>query len=215
MLTMIDMGMGNLQSVRQAFERIGAPVSLTTRPEDVERAAAVILPGVGAFGDGMASLRQNGLVGAIRRHALERGRPLLGICVGMQLLADEGEEHGHHQGLGLIRGRVIRLRPTEEGCRVPNMGWNDVKVAYPDRALFARLPHGDSFYFAHSYHVVCADPADVAATIDYGGQRLTAAVERGGLFGVQFHPEKSQDAGLQVLAAFVDFLRENGWVNKP
>jgi glutamine amidotransferase len=207
---MIDMGMGNLQSVLQAFGRIGARVTVTTRPEDLERAGAVILPGVGAFGDGMASLNSNGLLGPLRRHAGELRRPLLGICIGMQLLAEEGEEHGRHAGLSLIRGRVVRLRPTDGKCRVPNMGWCDVEVNNPNSPLFARVPDGDAFYFAHSYHVQCADPADVAGTIQYGGCRLTAAVQRGNIWGVQFHPEKSQDAGLNVLAAFIDYLQTGG-----
>lgn len=206
MLAVIDMDMGNLQSVLEGFRRVGGQPQVTTRAEEIERATAVILPGVGAFGDGMASLRQKGLVGPLRRHAVELKKPLFGICLGMQLLADEGEEHGRHRGLGLISGRTVRLRPTEPGCRVPNMGWCDVAVPKRQSALFAAIPQGEPFYFAHSYHVVCADPADVAATIDYGGP-VTAGIERDNLFGVQFHPEKSQDAGLDVLASFVEHVR--------
>lgn len=203
MIAMIDMGVGNLGSVLEAFARVGAPVQVTTDPGDVARAGAVVLPGVGAFGDGMVALRQHGLVEPLRRHALGARKPLLGICLGMQLLAEEGEEHGHHAGLGLIRGRVVRLRPDGPSCRVPNMGWCDVRPENPSALLFAGLGE-DSFYFAHSYHVQCGEPADVAASIAYGAGRVTAALERGSLFGVQFHPEKSQDAGLRVLAAFVN-----------
>jgi glutamine amidotransferase len=206
---MIDMEMGNLQSVWEAFQRIGAQVRVTSRAEEVERAEAVILPGVGAFGDGMVNLREKGLVEPLRRHALEKKKPLFGICIGMQLLAEEGEEHGSNQGLGLIKGRVVRLRPTDEGCRVPNMGWCDVVVENRQSLLFADLPGGDAFYFAHSYHMQCANSEDVAASIDYSG-RLAAAVERDNIYGVQFHPEKSQDAGLQVLASFVKRLRQTG-----
>lgn len=206
MLAMIDMDMGNLQSVRQAFERVGAPVQIVTRPEDIDGAIGVILPGVGAFGDGMASLRRKGLIDPLRRHALDRKKPLLGICIGMQLLAERGEEHGSHTGLGFIRGAVRRLNPAVAGYRVPNMGWCDVE-AKAAGVLFRDVPERESFYFAHSYHVECADPHDVAASIEYGGRRVTAAVERGNLFGVQFHPEKSQDAGLGVLAAFVQHVR--------
>lgn len=202
MLTMIDMDMGNLQSVLEALKRIGAEVKVTTSARDVESAEAVILPGVGAFGDGMASLHANNLVGPLRRHALEEKKPLLGICIGMQLLVNEGEEHGLTAGLGLIRGRVVRLAPTEPGCRVPNMGWCDVTVVNPKAKLLANLTNIEAFYFAHSFHVQCSNASDVAATIDYSG-RVTAAIERANIFGVQFHPEKSQDAGLNVLAAFV------------
>lgn len=207
MLALVDMAMGNLQSVLEAFQRVGGKVTVTTRVEDVEQADAVILPGVGAFGDGMTSLRRNRLVEPLCRHVRDKKKPLLGICLGMQLLAEEGEEHGNHKGLGLIWGRVMKLKPSEKNCRVPNMGWCDVHVNNPKGSFFSTFVDGDAFYFAHSYHMECGNPEDVAATIQYGGQRLTAAVERGNLFGVQFHPEKSQDAGLNVLAAFVNRLR--------
>jgi glutamine amidotransferase len=201
MLVMIDMNLGNLQSVVQAFRTVGAEVTVTSRPADVRRAAAVILPGVGAFGDGMASLRAAGLIDALRGHVLGEGRPLLGICLGMQLLAEEGEEHGLHRGLGLVPGRCVRLVPGA-GERVPNIGWCDVRVARPGSVLFHGAREAACFYFAHGYHVHCADTADIAATLPRGGSAVTAAVERGALFGVQFHPEKSQDAGLELLAAF-------------
>jgi glutamine amidotransferase len=202
---MIDMGMGNLRSVLEACERIGVRVQVTTKARDVARASAVILPGVGAFGDGMAALRTHGLVEALHRHAVRDETPLLGICLGMQLLAEVGEEHGVHEGLGFIKGRVVRLNPTEEGYRVPNMGWCDASVVKPG-VLFAKLRDGESFYFAHSYYLECADLQDVAATIQYSGQAITAAIESGNLFGVQFHPEKSQDVGLEVLDSFFRYV---------
>jgi imidazole glycerol-phosphate synthase subunit HisH len=205
MIAMIDMDMGNLQSVREALQRIGASVKVTDRPEDVEQADAVILPGVGAFGDGMTSLHVKRLVEPLRLHAFEKKRPILGICIGMQLMADEGEEHGLHKGLGMIRGRVVRLNPTEEGCRVPNMGWCDVKFKNSESKLFGGFQQSEAFYFAHSYHLQCSDSEDVAATIDYGSP-LTAAIEHDNIFGVQFHPEKSQDAGLNVLASFIKYV---------
>lgn len=206
MIAMIDMGVGNLQSVLQAFHRIGAPVHVTTDAADVDRAGAIILPGVGAFGDGMAALRRYGLVDPLRA-AAQAGKPFIGICLGMQLLAEESEEHGLHSGLGLLRGRVIRLKPTDRTCRVPNMGWCAVRADTTSGRLFAGL-HDETFYFAHSYHLQCADSGDVAATLAYGSGRVTAAVERANLFGVQFHPEKSQDAGFHVLAAFVSHVRQ-------
>jgi len=202
---MIDMEMGNLQSVLEACERVGVRVQVTTKARDIEMADAVILPGVGAFGDGMAALRKHGLVDALHRHAVRGKKPLLGICLGMQLLAEVGEEHGVHEGLGYVKGRVVRLNPTKEGYRVPNMGWCDAAVVKPG-VLFAGLRDGESFYFAHSYYLECADRQDVAATIQYSGRAIPAAIERENLLGVQFHPEKSQDVGLEVLDSFFRYL---------
>lgn len=205
MIAMVNMNLGNLGSVREAFRRVGAEVQIVQRPEDIVRAPAVIVPGVGAFGDGMRALRDQGLVEPLRDHA-RRGKPLLGICLGMQLLAEAGEEYGHHEGLGLLPGRVVKLRPADASARVPNMGWCDVRHHKPG-GLFVNVPDGEAFYFAHSYHVQAADPRDVVATIQYGGQELVAAVQRGSLFGVQFHPEKSQDGGLNVLEAFARMVQ--------
>jgi glutamine amidotransferase len=201
-LVMVDMGISNLGSVVEAFRRAGAPpLKVSREPEALDDAQAVVLPGVGAFGDGMAALRERGLVEPIRRHAAS-GRPLFGICVGMQLLSERSEEHGDHEGLGLIPGRTIRLTPSEPALRVPNMGWCDVTA---NGAAFFADAEDRAFYFAHSYRVVPEDESDIAATIDYGGE-VAAAVARGAVFGVQFHPEKSQDAGLEVLASFCESL---------
>jgi glutamine amidotransferase len=198
---MIDLGISNLRSVQGAFEQVGARVSVVRSPCDLDEAEAVLLPGVGAFGDGMESLRRQDLVEALKRSVRERGQPLFGICLGLQLLAETSDEHGRHEGLGLLPGRVVRLEATRPGLRVPNMGWCDVTVTNPASPLFARAAGDASFYFAHSYHVQCADPADVAATLDFGGP-VTAAVTRPPLFGIQFHPEKSQEPGLDLLDAF-------------
>ena len=208
MIAMIDMGIGNLQSVVEAFRRVGADLTATTDPDGVEQADAVILPGVGAFGDGMASLREKGLVGPLRTHSLEKQKPLLGICLGMQLLAEGSDEHGKHEGLGFVRGRAVRLAPTTPEARVPNIGWCDVAFDEGSATLFTGLATNEPFYFAHSYHVECEEPADVAASFDYGGVRVTAAIERGSILGVQFHPEKSQDSGLNVLASYIEYLRQ-------
>ena len=189
---MVDMGVSNIRSVAEAFRRVGAEVKVTSSTEEVAEAEALVLPGVGAFGDGMASLREHGLVEPIRQHVAD-GRPLLGICLGMQLLADDSEEHGRSEGLGLVPGRVRRLAPADRTLRVPNMGWCDVRF---------RDGREDCLYFAHSFHLECRDEEDVAGTIDYGGN-VVAAVERGRVLGLQFHPEKSQDAGLDVLARFL------------
>ena len=203
-IAMVDVGISNIGSVVEAFRRAGAPPLRVTRdPADLEDAPAVVLPGVGAFGDGMAALREHGLIEPIRRHA-ERGRPLLGICLGMQILGETSKEHGEHEGLGVVPGRTVRLTPAEPALRVPNMGWCDVSAARPG-ALFGEAGNGRSFYFAHSYRFEPTDSGDVAATIDYGGP-VVAAVERGPVLGVQFHPEKSQDAGLEVLESFCEGL---------
>lgn len=187
----VDIGLSNIGSVRQALSRVGAQSMTARSAGDLEGAGAVILPGVGAFGDGMAALRGQGLVEPLRRHASE-GRPLLGICLGMQLLADTSEEHGLHEGLGIVPGRVVRLAPSDPSLPVPNIGWCDVATDGGD----------DAYYFAHGYHLVPDDPADVAGAFDYGGP-VTAIVRRGSVTGVQFHPEKSQDAGLEMLERFV------------
>jgi imidazole glycerol phosphate synthase glutamine amidotransferase subunit len=160
---------------------------------------------LGAFGDGMAALRKQGLVDGLHRHAVRKKKPLLGICLGMQLLAEVGEEHGVHEGLGYVKGHVVRLNATEAGCRVPNMGWCDVTVVKPG-GLLEGVRDGESFYFAHSYYLECADRQDIAATIQYSGRAIPAAIERENLPGVQFHPEKSQDVGLEVLDSFFRYL---------
>lgn len=200
MIAMIDVGLGNLQSVRGGFQRIGVPIVSTSDPADVAGARAVILPGVGAFGEGMERLKSHGMIEPILRHAREK-KPLLGICLGMQFLADASEEHGLHDGLGLVPGRVVKLDPPIAGTRVPNIGWCEVKKTGPG-VLFATIADKADFYFVHSYYFACADPARAAGLTEYGGQTYAAAVESGNIFGVQFHPEKSQDCGLELLHNF-------------
>jgi glutamine amidotransferase len=209
-IVMIDMDMGNLGSVQEAFNRVGVQVDITTRTDHVENAGVVIIPGVGAFGDGMESLSQNGLIEPILNH-VQTGKPLIGICVGMQMLADAGEEYGLHKGLSLIRGSVRRLRPTDQKSRVPNMGWSDVSILRRG-VLFENISDKRAFYFAHSFYLDCEEVADVVARIEYGGQSIPVAVERGNVFGMQFHPEKSQDAGLDVLESYISYLKLKGAV---
>lgn len=209
---MIDMGISNLQSVLQAFQHVGAEVRVTSQPDEVKLADTIILPGVGSFGDGMESLRKRNLVEALRRHALEKKKPLLGICLGMQLMADTSEEYGLHRGLGLIRGDVVKLKPAGPGCRIPNMGWCDVEIVNPRSLLFHNTRNGEAFYFAHSYYLECIDQEDRAAVIDSCGA-ITAAVERENLFGIQFHPEKSQEAGLNLIESFWKYVRKRSSLN--
>jgi glutamine amidotransferase len=210
MIAIVDMGISNIASVMRALERVGAPRVERATAENLRDADAVLLPGVGAFGDGMASLMRQGLAATLRR-AAEMGTPIFGICLGMQLLAESSEEHGHHAGLGLIRGRVIPLRATQPGDRVPNIGWSDVtptrkSTLFPSGA-------GGSFYHVHGFRLAPTDPSVVAATISFSGDDIPVTVEQGNLFGVQFHAEKSQDDGLDLLAAFLAHLRRLGRIH--
>lgn len=206
MLVIVDMKTSNLRSIDNAIRKVGAEPVISSSAREVERASALILPGVGAFEHALDNLRGAGLVDVLRRRVGEDGVPLLGICLGMQVLADFGEENGEHEGLGLVAGRAVRLRPGSSAFRVPNIGWYSV-AGENDGALFGARADAGTFYFVHSYHLHCDDAADVSATIEYGDGRVTAAVEKGNVFGVQFHPEKSQDDGLDLLAAFVSRLR--------
>jgi glutamine amidotransferase len=203
MIAIVDYGMGNLRSVLNAFEAIGAPARLTTSPADLREARAIVVPGVGAFGDGMANLTRLGVIETLAEEILVRGKPYLGICLGLQFLAREGREHGVTAGLGWTGGVVRRIEPRDARCKVPHMGWNDVAMTAPCD-LFRDLEDRPVFYFLHGYHLDPAGEADttVVATA-WHGERLTAAVQRDNVFGVQFHPEKSQEAGLQVLRNFV------------
>jgi glutamine amidotransferase len=203
MIALVDSGVSNLASVIGALARVHAPVEVVRDAGTLARASAIILPGVGAFGDGMAGLRERGLVEPLRT-AARAGKPILGICLGMQLLVDESEEHGRHEGLGLLPGRVRRLVADQAGFRVPNMGWCDVAVPRPG-ALFPDGSRREAFYFVHSYHVDTA-PQNVAATIEFSGRSVPAALESRNICGVQFHPEKSQDAGLDLLARWTGRL---------
>ena len=201
MIVMIDMGLGNLDSVRRAFSRVGVEVLVTERPAPIRDAEALILPGVGTFGDGMAGLRERGFIDPILSHVADQ-KPVLGICLGMQMLAESSDEYGSHEGLGLVPGRVTRLEAGDNHCRVPNIGWCDVTF-HSKKPPFHMCPPEETFYFAHSYHFSCTHSDDVAGTFEFNNQKITAAIQRDNLFGVQFHPEKSQDAGLHFVESFI------------
>ena len=198
MIALIDYGAGNLRSVEKALVAAGAEVLVTADPAALVAADKVVLPGVGAFGDGMARLAARGLVRPLVDWA-ERGRPLLGICLGMQLLFETGDEGGARRGLGLLPGRVRRFPAGE--LKVPQTGWNQVRPARAS-GLLADLPPGSYAYFNHGYYCEPADPGDVLATTEYG-LTYASVVGRGRLYGVQFHPEKSQAVGLAILRRFV------------
>lgn len=198
MVTIVDYGSGNLRSVQKAFEHLGAAATITDDPHVVAAAERLVLPGVGAFGDAMRELRRRDLVAPIVAH-VRADRPFFGICMGLQLLFDTGWEGGRHEGLGLLAGDVARF-DLAAGYKVPHMGWNT--VTWRPGACPSGCADGEHFYFVHSYHARPADESVVAAVADYGGP-LCAAVARGRLFATQFHPEKSQTAGLRLLQAFL------------
>ncbi len=214
MIALIDYGAGNVRSVQKALEAVGAKVRLVREPDALLTAEKIVLPGVGAFGDCMAGLRRAGLVDALHQ-AVERGKPLLGICVGMQVLFEEGEEMGRHTGLGLLPGRVIRfffpLPPQSGGgpggggegfpLKIPHTGWNQVEPVGAN-PLLHDLPTGAWAYFNHAYYCQ-ARPEHTLAVTDYGGP-FPSVVGRGQVYGVQFHPEKSQEVGLHILQNFVE-----------
>lgn len=207
-ITVIDYGVGNLLSVQRGLEHCGAQVSLTSDPNVVVAAERVVLPGVGAFGDAMQALQERGLVPAIKALA-EKGTPLLGICLGMQLLLDESEEFGLTKGIGLIPGRVLPV-PTQtitgEVQKIPHIGWNglmpaELRTDWKGSLLQDNVP-GEAAYFVHSFMAVTADPCHRIADCLYGGHRIPAVIANNSIMGCQFHPEKSGEVGLKILRRF-------------
>ena len=198
-VVIVDYGMANLRSVQKAFEAVGAAAEITTDPARVAAAGKVVLPGVGAFRDAIAKLRETGLADAVIAH-VAADRPFLGICLGLQLLFARSHEDGLYDGLGVFGGDVVRF-PSVPGLKVPHMGWNALRLTRPACPLFAGLPPDPSVYFVHGYHPVPADVDIVAAEADYPTP-FCAAVWRGNVFATQFHPEKSQRVGLTMLANF-------------
>ena len=206
-VALIDYGSGNLRSAAKALERVGARVRVTANADDVARADRIVLPGVGAFADCSKGLdKLGGMREALEEAVRQRGRPFLGICVGMQLMAGEGREHGIHAGLGWIEGAVVAIEPAPgpdgRPLKVPHMGWNELLPRRDDHPVFAGITSGEHMYFLHSYHLRAAHDADCLAEAEYGGP-VVAAVARDNLVGTQFHPEKSQAAGLRLLANFI------------
>jgi glutamine amidotransferase len=200
MIAIIDYQMGNLRSVQKGFEKVGHQATITSDREVLERAERIVLPGVGAFADAIAELKRRELVEPIRR-AIDAGKPFLGICLGLQLLFDTGYEDGVHQGLGILRGEVVRFQVPHE-YKVPHMGWNQLAFRRP-APLLAGLPDGMHAYFVHSYYVVPQDAGIVAAETDYPTP-FCSMIWRDNLFATQFHPEKSQRHGLAMLKNFAE-----------
>jgi imidazole glycerol-phosphate synthase subunit HisH len=207
-VAIIDYGSGNLRSAAKAFERaaaengLSAGIAVTAEPQAIAEADRIVLPGVGAFADcrrGLASIP--GLEAALEEAVIAHGRPFLGICVGMQLMADRGREFETVAGLGWIGGEVVAIEPSDPSLKIPHMGWNEIEPRI-DHPLLAGLDAGAHAYFVHSYHFALVDPADLVAVTDYGAP-LAAIVGRDNLAGTQFHPEKSQEAGLQLIGNFL------------
>jgi glutamine amidotransferase len=203
MVVVVDYGICNVRSVVKALELVGATVRVSSAPRDLEEAERIVLPGVGAFEHGMTNLAARGLIEPLADQVLGKGKPFLGICLGMQLLARTSHEFGVHEGLGWLPATVKAFELGGEGLKVPHIGWAEISL---DRAspLFAGVSKAPSFYFVHSYHMVCDTTDLVVAAAEYG-VRFTAAVQRDNIFATQFHPEKSQDDGLRLLENFLQW----------
>jgi imidazole glycerol-phosphate synthase subunit HisH len=207
-IAIIDYGMGNLRSVANAFRAVGGDPRITADAKDLSKASAIVLPGVGAFAEGMRRLHAAGFVDALNREVRENGRPFIGLCLGMQLIATDGEEHGMHAGLGWIKGTVRRILPDASGAklRIPHVGWNDLEVVHR-RGLLEGAAPAPTFYFVHSFIFVPEDPSVVSGYTEYG-ERFATTVEHENIYGTQFHPEKSQRDGLALLGRFVEISKK-------
>lgn len=200
MIAILDYGMGNLRSVQKGFEKVGHAAEVTSDPAVVEAAEKVVLPGVGAFEDAITELRRRGLISSVYE-AVDGGKPFLGICLGLQLLFENSYENGKHEGLGILKGDVVRFNLPAD-YSVPHMGWNQLEIRRRS-PLLNGLEDGSHFYFVHSYYVVPEEDAIVATETDYGG-RFCSMVWRDNVFATQFHPEKSQADGLRMLKNFAE-----------
>ncbi len=197
----IDYGMGNLQSVKRAFEECGARAFTSDDPGDIKTATHLVLPGVGSFNDGMLNLNRSCWPDIVKHEVYNENIPILGICLGMQLLAYKGFEGGEVSGLGLIPGNVIKMKPDALETRIPHMGWNETYPCEPS-PIFKEIAPGTDFYFVHSYHFIPDNPAHIVARTPYCGGFISAVMNQN-IFGVQFHPEKSQKPGFQVIRNFL------------
>ncbi len=204
MIAIIDYGMGNLRSVEKGFQKVGIDVTVTNSPAVVRKADAVVLPGVGAFKDCMKELTNLELIDAVV-DSIKQGKPYLGICLGLQVLFSESVEFGRCRGLDVLRGKVVRFELEDQTLKVPHMGWNEIKIQ-KDNPLFKGIPDKSYFYYVHSFYVVPDDAAIIATTTDYGIE-FTSSVWKDNIFAVQFHPEKSQAIGLQLLKNFGDIVK--------
>lgn len=203
MIAIIDYGMGNLRSVEKGFHKVGIDARVTRSSLEIEDAQGIVLPGVGAFRDCMRNLTEAFLIESIIR-SIEKGKPYLGICLGLQILFTESEEFGPTTGLNLLKGRVVRFRLDQDGLKIPHMGWNNISIKKRP-PLLENIEDNSFFYFVHSYYVVPEDKDIIATTTDYGLE-FTSMIWKENIFATQFHPEKSQILGLKILKAFGDFV---------
>ena len=204
-IKIIDYGMGNIQSVKNAFELFDSKVEIISDPSNIKNADGIILPGVGAFSNAVKNLKERKLIEPLKEAVINKKVPLLGICLGMQLLADKSEERGNNEGLSFISGEIRKI-PHKEGLRLPHVGWNEVTIKKKE-PLFKNIIDKGSFYFVHSYRFECDDEF-VVATTDYG-QKINAVVRKENIFGIQFHPERSQRKGLHMLANFISYIKDS------
>lgn len=212
----IDYGSGNLKSAASALRDVAVPlgmeVEVSADPGFLKKADAIVLPGVGAFGDCMRGLAAiDGMVETLRTRVLEERTPFLGICVGMQLLFERGLEHGTHQGLGWLKGEVVPLTPSDAALKIPHMGWNALQLTRPEHPLLRNMTSGEHAYFVHSFHAALQYRENLLATVDYGGT-VTAIVGKDNIMGTQFHPEKSQKTGMRLLTNFLTMAGQ--WVSR-
>lgn len=200
--------MGNVKSVLNGFELLGEEVEVTDNPEKLSQAEAIILPGVGAFSDGMKNLKEKNLVEVLEKEVIQNKKPYLGICLGLQFLAEKSFEGGEHEGLGWLKGEVTKIIPNDLKLKVPHMGWNDTKVNQKEGLL--KEIENPVFYYLHSYYFKVNDSEKkvVTSVCDYGGVPITATVQHENIYAVQFHPEKSQTTGLKLLKNFLDDIRK-------
>lgn len=208
MIAIIEYGMGNVRSVSNAFELLGTKIEITNDPKQLSYADAIILPGVGAFSDGMRNLREKGLIDALREEILEKKKPYLGICLGLEFLAEKSFEGGIHEGLGWLKGIVTKIEPHHSSHKVPHMGWDDTKITKTG-GILTELEN-PSFYYLHSYYLKVDDSEKsvITSTCDYGGNNITTSIQKDNIYAVQFHPEKSQETGLKLLKNFLDIINK-------
>jgi imidazole glycerol-phosphate synthase subunit HisH len=202
-LAVIDYGMGNIHSVLKGIERVGVPCVVTDKPGVIKKAAGIVLPGVGAFRDAMSQIRKKKLYKLIKKE-VENGKPIIGICLGMQLLLSYSTEFGKSKGFGFIKGKVIKFRT---GMKVPHMGWNEANIQYPKSKIMKGIKDKSYFYFVHSYYAVPTDPKAILTKTRYGNIIFTSAVEKGGVYGFQFHPEKSGEKALKIYKNFYEICK--------
>ena len=200
-IAVIDYNAGNIKSVSNAFTKLGADIEITNDPGIIGNSSAIVLPGVGSFGDALKNLEAFRLVDILKKEI--KSKPFLGICLGLQLLFEHGSEQGYYEGLGILKGEIRKL--PSEGVKIPHMGWNQIKLKKPGSYLFKDIENFTSFYFVHSYHVICSQTEIISSTTDYG-INITASVEKDNIFAVQFHPEKSSLAGMKILQNFLEFV---------